>query len=116
MGKSITTLQIMVNGQLGNELRQAFRDHDLVSLTHGDFELRDPAQTRELFHGYRPELIFDTGAYHRIDECEDHRLRAFAVNTLAVRDLVIVAKEIGAVLVHFSMDYVLEGRQRPPYG
>jgi dTDP-4-dehydrorhamnose reductase len=111
----MTTLLIGANGQLGTELRERFQDHDLVSLTHADFELTDPVQTREVFARIRPELVLNTAAYHLVDECEDFPERAFAVNALAVRTLAIAAQEIGAVLVHFSTDYVFDGRQRRPY-
>jgi dTDP-4-dehydrorhamnose reductase len=111
----MTTLLIGATGQLGSELGQTFRDHDLVPLTHADLELTDPAQVRATFSKYRPRLILNTAAYHRVDECEDHPDRAFAVNAIAVRDLAIAAREIGAILVHFSTDYVFDGLQRHPY-
>ena len=111
----MTTLLIGANGQLGSELRQAFSNHDLIPLTHADLELTNPIQVRETLSKYRPRLILNTAAYHRVDECEDFPERAFAVNTMAIRDLAIAAKEIGAVLVHFSTDYVFDGQQRSPY-
>lgn len=111
----MTTLLIGANGQLGSELRQALKDHDLVPLTHADLELTDRAQVEDALHKYRPDLILNTGAYHRVDECEDHAELSFAVNATAVRDLAIAAREIGAILVHFSTDYVFDGRQRCPY-
>jgi dTDP-4-dehydrorhamnose reductase len=111
----MTTLLIGANGQLGSELRQLFDDGDLVPLTHGDLELTDSAQVREAVRMYRPRLILNTAAYHRVDECEEFPERAFAVNAVAVRELAIAAKAIGAVLVHFSTDYVFDGRKRSPY-
>jgi dTDP-4-dehydrorhamnose reductase len=106
---------IGANGQLGIELRQAFGDHDLIPLTHADLELTNPVQVRETLIKHRPTLILNTAAYHRVDECEDFPERAFAVNAVAVRELAIAAKEIGAVLAHFSTDYVFDGQQRHPY-
>lgn len=111
----MTTLLIGANGQLGSELRQAFSDQNLVPLTHSDFELTDRSHVRDALHKYRPGLILNTAAYHRVDECEEFPERAFAVNAVAVRDLAIAAKAIGAVLVHFSTDYVFDGRKRIPY-
>jgi dTDP-4-dehydrorhamnose reductase len=111
----MATLLIGANGQLGSELRQVFGDDDLIPLTHADLELTNPVQVRETLSKYRPSLILNTAAYHRVDECEDFPERAFAVNTMAIRDLAIAAKEIGAVLVHFSTDYVFDGQQRSPY-
>jgi dTDP-4-dehydrorhamnose reductase len=100
---------------LGSELRQTFRDHDLVPLAHSDLEVTDRDQITETLGRYRPALVLNTAAYHRVDECEDFPARAFAVNAVAVRDLAVAAKAIGAVLVHFSTDYVFDGRQRHPY-
>lgn len=112
---TLSALLIGADGQLGSELRHTFSDHDLVPLTHSDFELTDRAQVRDVLRKYRPSLILNTAAYHRVDECEDQPERAFAVNAVAVRDLATAAKEIGAILVHFSTDYVFDGRQRSPY-
>ena len=111
----MTTLLIGANGQLGSELRQAFGNHDLIPLTHADLELTNPVQVRETLLNHRPNIILNTAAYHRVDECEDFPERAFAVNAIAVRELAIAAKEIGATLVHFSTDYVFDGQQRRPY-
>ena len=113
--KVMRTLLIGANGQLGSELRQAFNDCDLVPLTHAELELTNLVQVREIFSKYRPSLILNTAAYHRVDECEDFPERAFAVNAIAVRELAIAAKKIEATLVHFSTDYVFDGRQRRPY-
>ena len=93
------TLLIGANGQLGSEPRQTFSDNDLGLLTHGDNELGDRSQVWETLHRYRPCLILNTAAYHRVGECEDLPECAFAVNAVAARDLAIATKEIGAVLV-----------------
>lgn len=111
----MTTLLIGAGGQLASELRQTFKDHDLVLLTHVDLEVADAVQVGEVLARYRPDLILNTAAYHRVDDCEDEPERAFAVNAIAVRNLVQAAEEIGATLVHFSTDYVFDGRQRRPY-
>ena len=111
----MTTLLIGANGQLASELWQAFSDQELIPLSHADLELTDRAQVNETLQKYRPGLILNTAAYHRVDECEDEPERAFAVNAIAVRDLALAAKEIGAALVHFSTDYVFDGRQQSPY-
>src|SRR5574337_79221 len=109
------SLLIGANGQLGIELRQAFGNYDLIPLTHADMELTNPVRVRETLIKYRPNLILNTAAYHRVDECEDFPERAFAVNAIAVRELAVTAQEIGATLVHFSTDYVFDGRARSPY-
>ena len=101
------TLLIGANGQLGQELRHVFSNHDLIPLTHADMDVTDRKQTEEVLDRHVPDLILNTAAYHRVDECEDHPERSFAFNALAVRELAIAAREIGAILVHISTDYVV---------
>ena len=91
----MTTLLIGADGQLGSEPRQVLSDHDLVALTHTDIELTDQDQMAEVVRTYRPHLILNTAAYHRVDECEDEPERAFAVNAIAVRHLALTAREGG---------------------
>ena len=51
----MTTVLIGADGQLGGELRQTFSDDDLVLLTHGDFELANPAQVRDALRTYQSD-------------------------------------------------------------
>ncbi|MEW5902480.1 MAG: dTDP-4-dehydrorhamnose reductase, partial [Acidobacteriota bacterium] len=62
-----------------------------------------------------PAGVINTAAYHRVDECEDNPQKSFEVNAIAVRDLALLAGELGFVLVHFSTDYVFDGAKRKPY-
>ncbi len=106
---------IGANGQLGSELARIFSDHDLVSLTHADLDITDDRQVEKLLDQLAPDLILNTAAYHRVDECEDFPARAYEVNALAVRHLAQWAKTHQVVLLHFSTDYVFDGRLRRPY-
>jgi dTDP-4-dehydrorhamnose reductase len=57
----------------------------------------------------------NTAAFHRVDDCEEQVAQSFAVNAVGVHNLVRAANQVGAVLVHFSTDYVFDGSQRRPY-
>ena len=109
------TLLIGANGQLGQELRQVYSDHDLIPLTHADMDVTDRKQTEEVLDRHVPDLILNTAAYHRVDECEEFPAKAYEVNALAVRHLAQWASGHGVILVHFSTDYVFDGRLRRPY-
>jgi dTDP-4-dehydrorhamnose reductase len=111
----VRTLLIGANGQLGQELRHVFSDHDLIPLTHADLEVTDRKQVEEVLDRYAPDLILNTAAYHRVDECEEFPARAYEVNALAVRHLAQWSKAHQAVLLHFSTDYVFDGCLRRPY-
>jgi dTDP-4-dehydrorhamnose reductase len=103
------------NGQLGQDLLRSLHVHDVHALTRHDFDVTDHARTRDKLLEIRPDVVLNTTAYHRVDDCETHADLAYAVNTLAVLNLVRVANELDAVLVHISTDYVFDGRARQPY-
>jgi len=111
----VRTLLIGADGQLAQELRQVYSDHDLIPMTHADMDITDRKQTEAVLDRHVPDLILNTAAYHRVDECEEFPAKAYEVNALAVRHLAQWARAHGAILVHFSTDYVFDGRLRRPY-
>ncbi len=106
---------IGADGQLGTDLAAAFAGEDVRPLLYPAFDVTRPAEAREALLAIGPDLILNTAAFHRVDECESRPAEAFAVNAVAVRDLARSARELGAVLVHFSTDYVFDGNRREPY-
>ncbi len=63
----------------------------------------------------KPDIIVNAAAYTAVDRAEQERDLAFAVNASAAGDLAGQAKAIGALLVHFSTDYVFDGEKPAPY-
>jgi len=103
------------NGQLGQDLRRALSAHDVRALTRQDFDVTDHSSARAGLMDLRPEVVLNTTAYHRVDECESRADLAYGVNALAVLNLLRVANDLQSVLVHISTDYVFDGRARTPY-
>src|SRR5262249_53201079 len=103
------------NGQLGQDLQRALHSYDVSALTRRDFDVTDHERARATLVGLRPNVVLNTAAYHRVDDCETHADLAYAVNALAVLNLVRVANELDAVLVNISTDYVFDGRTEQPY-
>src|SRR5947199_4470164 len=60
-------------------------------------------------------VILNTTAFYRVDDCENQPDLAFQVNALAVLNLVRIANDSDAVLLHISTDYVFDGNTREPY-
>jgi len=63
----------------------------------------------------RPDVIFNGAAYNKVDGAETETGRALEVNALAPSLLARAARDVGALLVHFSSDYVFDGRSSRPY-
>lgn len=106
---------IGADGQLGSDLVKTLLQDEVLPLFFPEFDITKTQQAREVLCRLNPEVVINTAAYHRVDECEDHPEAAFLVNAVAVRDLALTAKELGFALVHFSTDYVFDGRKGRPY-
>ena len=106
---------IGANGQLGSDLRHALADFRVTALTHNDLDICDATRMRAVVGDLRPEVVVNTSAFHKVDVCEDEPAMSFAVNATAVYELARLARERDFTLVHFSTDYVFDGRARTPY-
>jgi dTDP-4-dehydrorhamnose reductase len=62
---------------------------------------------------HKPDVIVNTAAYVRVDDCETYPDQAFLVNALGTRNMAVVAEELGAKLVHIGTDYVFGGEAEP---
>lgn len=108
-------LIIGARGQLGTDLVRVLSDWNVTATTSAELDVRDFAGTRRKLLDLRPELVINTSAFHRVDDCEDEADRAFLVNVHAVRNLAKVCAEMDTVLTHFSTDYVFAGDHAQPY-
>ncbi|MDD8015264.1 MAG: dTDP-4-dehydrorhamnose reductase [Acidobacteriota bacterium] len=106
---------IGADGQLGSDLKKTLQGEDLFPLYYPEFDVTRPQAARDELAALSPEIVINTAAYHRVDECEDHPRESFLVNAVAVHELAGICREIDAMLVHFSTDYVFDGGQRVPY-
>ena len=108
------TLLIGATGQLGTELAALLAGPELVAVGHDALEITDAGATADLVAGVAPDVIINTSAFHAVDRCEEEPERALAVNALAVRQLARRAADAGALLVHFSTDYVFGATPATP--
>ncbi len=112
-------LIIGANGQLGSDLVRAVQSHgdQLIPLTHRQVDICEPVGVRDTLGRYRPEVVINTAAYHKVDECEVNVERSFVVNVYGVRNLALACQEAGCALLHMSTDYVFGGdaSRRTPY-
>jgi len=102
-------------GQLGTDLMKVLGErHEVVGLTHQNIEVSDYDDCLKL-KDYRPDIIVNTAALHKVDQCEEEPLKAFSVNALGARNVSIISKEIEAADVFISTDYVFDGFKNRPY-
>jgi dTDP-4-dehydrorhamnose reductase len=111
-------MKVMVigaGGQLSGDLRRLLPASDCIPLTHAEIEITDPESVRRAFERRRADVVINTAAFHRVDDCETQAERAFQANAVAVRSLAQACRATNAVFVHFSTDYVFDGEQTQPY-
>jgi dTDP-4-dehydrorhamnose reductase len=107
---------IGVTGQLGHDLARTFAlPGELIRLTRADLDLLQPGAVARVLRDLKPTHVLNTAAYNLVDRAEDERARAFALNAEAVGALAEACQRLGATLVHFSTDYVFDGRRTTPY-
>ncbi len=103
-------------GQLGRELKRSLaclgeviaRDRQQLDLARAD-TLRAAVRTAA------PAVIVNAAAYTAVDKAETEPTVADAINALAPAILAEEAKRLGALLIHYSTDYVFDGRKATPY-
>ncbi len=106
---------IGADGQLGTDLCKVIDEKEQVRLTVADIDITDEAISRKVLSLISPDVIINTAAYHRVDDCEENDQIAYNVNSHGARNLAIIAREINAKLVHISTDYVFDGDKGSPY-
>ena len=103
-------------GQVGAEVAQALEGRAaLVTHDHATLDLADRDAIRARLRAAKPDLIVNAAAYTAVDRAESQPELARAVNATAPGVLAEEARRLGALLVHFSTDYVFDGTKGTPY-
>lgn len=109
-------LLIGKNGQVGQELQRTLLPlGEVVALGRESLELGDLAAVRQVLAAQAPAVIVNASAYTAVDRAESDEALATAVNAGAVAAMAAYAREHGALLVHYSTDYVFDGAKQAPY-
>jgi dTDP-4-dehydrorhamnose reductase len=107
------------HGQLGSDLMRLWPEvvpgEEPAGLTHVDIEVTNPESVRTALAPLCPQVVINTSAYHKVDVVENTPERAFAVNAAGPRNLALACRDLDAVLIHLSTDYVFSGKKGAPY-
>jgi dTDP-4-dehydrorhamnose reductase len=104
------------NGQVGWELGRSLAAlGEVVALERRQCDLSRPDQLPTLISGLKPDVIVNAAAYTAVDDAEREENLATIVNGTAVGVIAKEAHRTGALLVHYSTDYVFDGLKDSPY-
>jgi len=102
-------------GQVGGALLPRLRRHDVLAADRVALDLARPERIAEALDRLAPDLIINPAAYTAVDKAEDERDLAMRVNAGAPDALARWACEKNVPLLHFSTDYVFDGRSDRPW-
>ena len=102
-------------GQLAQSLQKALAAHEITAATHGELDICDREAVRGFLTSVRPDVLINTAAYLRVDDCELEIDRCLRVNVGGAANLAAACSLANVWLLHFSTDYVFDGEKRSPY-
>lgn len=112
-GKKILILG--AKGMLGQDLAKILNDFDLTLWDKENIDVGDDNLVRAKISQLNPQYIINCAAYTAVDDCEIKKDLALQINNQAVGYLALAARQIGAVLMHISTDYVFNGQNVKGY-
>lgn len=103
-------------GQIGAQLIAALAPlGTVIPLGRREFDLSRPEHLPTAIRDLNPDVIVNAAAYTAVDDAEREEPLAMTVNGTAVGVIAENARRTGALLVHYSTDYVFDGRKDAPY-
>jgi dTDP-4-dehydrorhamnose reductase len=113
------TMRLLITGanaQLAEALLEEFSDAGaLLARGRVELDITDAEAVQRCAVEFAPTVIVNCASYNLVDQAEDDPEAALRVNAFGVRVLARAASEHGATLVHYSTDFVFDGRASSPY-
>ncbi len=116
-----------VNGLLGQALIQVLKDKYKILGSgvepqsnlpadiweYSSLDITEMDHCKELIQDFQPEVIINAASYTNVDGCEKEKELCWKVNVKGVENLAKLARRYNAHLIHYSTDYVFDGREGP---
>jgi dTDP-4-dehydrorhamnose reductase len=102
-------------GQLGQTFSDVFAGHNLILVDRDELDITDLEKVENYVEAKKPEVIINCAAYTAVDKAEEEPEIARKINAEGAENLAKEAKKINSILVHFSTDFVFDGKSDIPY-
>ncbi len=104
------------DGQVGWQLQRSLAPHgEVLACGRAECDMADPDRVRAVVREAQPQVIVNAAAYTAVDKAESEPVLAHRINGEAPGVLAAEAAALGALLVHYSTDYVFDGEKAAPY-
>lgn len=113
---TLRCLVLGANGQVGRQLGRALQPlGELRVVGRHECDLSRPGEAMRLIAASKPRVVVNAAAYTAVDRAEEEPALAHRVNGDAVAEVVDACAQVGAVMVHYSTDYVFDGAGDRPF-
>lgn len=103
-------------GRLGAALLREYRGKfEVTGFDHAQLDLANEPELRQKLQPLDFNVLINAAAFTNVDLCETQQETAFRINSEAPRALAEICRDKNAKLIHFSTDYVFDGKKREPY-
>ncbi len=108
------------SGNLGVQLIKVFDtgDHDVIAWDRGEIDITDRELILKKISDTKPNIVINAAAYNDVDKCERDDMEyelAKKINIDGPKNLAEGCLKAGATLVHYSTNYVFDGKQKNGY-
>jgi dTDP-4-dehydrorhamnose reductase len=104
------------NGQVGYELERSLQGlGQVIALDRSQMDLANLSQVRSVIQSIKPDMIINSAAYTAVDKAESEPVIARTINAEAPGVMAQEAAKLGAVMIHYSTDYVFDGSKNGAY-
>ncbi len=103
-------------GMLGTDLMKILdSQHKLWGKDIDELDITRKEEVQKVLGEVKPSLVINVAAYTKVDQCEEAKELAYAVNAEGAKNLALGCKEKNIRLLHLSTDYVFDGQKDSPY-
>lgn len=113
--KRVHVLVTGADGQLGTALRAVFNDDEAVFVRRDEMDITDFDAVKRVVFSQPFTHVINCAAYTAVDKAETETELCRRVNVDGVHNIIAAIKDTGAGLIHFSTDYVFDGKKDTPY-
>jgi dTDP-4-dehydrorhamnose reductase len=110
-------LLLGANGQLGSDIHSVFSsffEYKVIQVYRKDLDL-EKSDIQAFLSQIDFDVLINCCSYHKTDECEDFPEKSLAINSVAIWEMAKFCQYHGKVFIHFSTDYVFNGKNNHPY-
>jgi dTDP-4-dehydrorhamnose reductase len=112
---TMKTIIIGARGMLGQELAKIFQDWNPICWDRTEIDIADRENVNKKISEINPDLVINAAAYTNVDGAETEKELVMKINGEAVGYLAEACKKCGAILIHYSTDYVFDGKNQNGY-